>query len=147
MNKTQKTAWFNLATALLSLATIACILIKIFLLKSFPEGFGGYFPLVAYGVILVAAHVVMRKKQSPAEVDKDERDKLIEKNAVLVSFVSVFLLLYTSVAILWFIIGGSGLIPVYLLVFINLGVFFIAGAIFCIAVIVQYSRRGKDGQQ
>ena len=120
MNKTQKGAWFSLAGGLLCIASFGYIFVQFFVLRKRP-GFIGLWPmLAAYFVFLVIPIFLLRKKQSPHEVDKDERDSLIEKRAVLVAFISVWLLLFAVSIIPRFIVGLDGSIPVWSLAFINM---------------------------
>ncbi len=93
------------------------------------------------------AAVWLRIKQSPAEVNSDERDELIKKRAVLVSFASVWILLIAATIIPWFAVGQDGSIPVCLLPIINFGVFLIVMLVHSIAVLVQYGWGGKDGEK
>ena len=147
MNKTQKSAIFCLATFLFCITVLAYTFIGIFIFKIWPPGFyGKYWSLGAYIAIVVASVTFLRKKQSPNEPDFDERDDLIKKRAVLVSFVSVWILLAAACIIPGFIVGETGAIPVYVLTFINLGIFMIATLVHSIAVLVQYGWGGKDGQ-
>jgi len=88
-----------------------------------------------------------RRKQSPKEVDSDERDKLIQSRAVLIGFVSVWILLAAVSIILWLILGLDGAIPVWFLTIINLCVFSVVALIFQIAVLVQYGRPSKDSER
>lgn len=147
MNKTQKSAWFCLATYLLALAIILYVSIKTLLLKSFPESLlERFWALVVYCIVVVTAIVFMRKKQSLAEVDEDERDKVIKRTAVLVAFVSVWILLFAASLIPQFILGKEGAIPVWLLPIINLAVSLIVGLIYTIAILVQYGWGDKNGK-
>jgi len=148
MNKTQKSAIFCLVTFLFGVVVIAYPLISIFILKSWPESFfSRFWSMIAYFVFIAASIIFLRKKQSPAEPDFDERDDLIKKRAVLVSFVSVWILLVAACIIPRFILGETGAIPVYVLPFINLGIFMIAMLVYSIAILVQYSTGGKRGEK
>ncbi len=147
MNKTQKIAWFNLVGALLCFALGIYIAVEVFILRRLPEGFGRFWGLPAFWLITGIAIIFLRKKQSPAEVDSDERDNFIKRRAVLASFVSVWILLFASSMIPRFIVGQDGSIPVWLLPIINLGVFFIVMLVYSVAVLVQYGRGGKDGEK
>ena len=147
MNKTQKGAWFNLVTGLLCLAVLGYLFVEVFILKRLPEGFGRFFGLLAYCLLLGGAFIFLRRKQSPAEVDSDERDDLIKKRAVLACFVSVWLLLAAATIIPRLIVGQDGSIPVWTLPFINLGVLLIAMLVYSVAVLVQYGWGGKDGEK
>ena len=90
--------------------------------------------------------IFLRKKQSPREVDKDERDSLIEKRAVIAAFVSVWILLFVATIIPRFIVGLDGSIPVWSLAFINIGILLIVLFVYSIAVLVQYGWGGKGGE-
>jgi len=143
MNKTQKIAWFNLMGTLLCFALGIYIVVEVFILRRLPEGFGRFWGLPAFWLVTGVAIIFLRKKQSPAEVDSDERDNFIKRRAVLVSFVSVWILLFTSSMIPRFIVGQDGSIPVWILPIINLGVFIIVMLVYSTAILVQYSRTGK----
>jgi hypothetical protein len=61
---------------------------------------------------MVISVIWLRRKQSPKEVDSDERDKLIQSRAVLVAFVSVWILLFAVSIIPRLVLGEDGSIPV-----------------------------------
>jgi len=106
-----------------------------------PDSFlGRGWPLVVLWAFIVIGWICILRKQSPAEVDSDERDKLIKRRAVLIGFVSVWILLAAVSIILWLILGLDGAIPVWFLTIINLCVFSVIALIFQIAIIVQYGR-------
>ena len=146
MNKTQKGAWFSLTTGLLCIAIIIWVVARLVISKTVPESSERFWPLAVYCVLVVISIVFMRRKQSPAEVDSDERDEVIKKRAVLASFVSVWILLAAATAIPQFVIGAGGTIPVWLLTFINLGVLLGALLVYTVAILVQYGRGGKDNE-
>lgn len=143
MNKQQKIAWFNLVGTLLCFAFGIYIGVEIFILRRLPEGFGRFWPLAVFCVLTVTSIVLVRRKQSPAEVDSDERDNLIKYRAVIASFVSVWILLAAVTTIPRFVVGIKGSIPVWLLAFINLGVLLGALLVYSVAVLVQYGWGGK----
>jgi len=147
MNKTQKGAWFGLATTLLCFAILGYVFIGIFIFEKLPGRFDWFLWWLVYLLLLGGAFIFLRRKQSPAEVNFDERDDLIKKRAAQVCFISVWILLITSYAILWHIVGLDGSIPLWILPFIYLGVFFAAGLVYNVAVLVQYGWRGKDGER
>lgn len=148
MNKTQKGAWFSLGIAVLLLVFIIIIFIGMFsfLAEADAAKLARVWSLMILFFMGVSV-IFIRKKQSPAEVESDERDSLIKKRAVLVSFVSIWILLIASSIIPEFIVGDTGSIPVCLLPIINLSIFLIAMFIYSVAVLVQYGRGGKDGRQ
>jgi len=94
-------------------------------------------------LFMVVSVVLLRIKQSRAEVDFDERDNSIRKTAVLVSFVSLWVLLIAASIIPAFILGDVGSIPVSFLPIINLSVFLITMLVYSSAVLIQYGRGGK----
>jgi len=146
MNKTQKVAWFNLVGTLLCFA-FGIYIGVIFILRRLPESFVRFWVFLAFwlvtGIAIGIAIVFIRKKQSPTEPDSDERDELIKKRAGQISFVSAWLLLAAVILIAALILGEAGSIPVYLLTFINLGVFLTAMLIYSVAILVQYGWGGE----
>ena len=147
MNKAQKCAWLNLVGFVLCITSIAYVIITLFAYGG-PHEFilGMWPPVIAFPIIMVISVIWLRRKQSPKEVDSDERDKLIQSRALLVAFVSVWILLFAASIIPWLVLGEDGSIPVWVLAIINLCVFFVVMLIFQIAVLVQYGWRGKDGE-
>ena len=145
MNKTQKKAWYNLVRVLL------CILIVIWsFIVSFILPLSRFWHLVMpLGIpcVFVVTSFFLRKQQSPVEVDSDERDEVIKKRAVSISFVSAWILLAAATVIPLFVMGLEGSIAVLLLAFINLGVLFGALLVHSVAILVQYGRGGKDGEK
>ena len=147
MNKTQKGALVNLAAALLNVAIAGFLVVEIVILKRLPESFSEKFwVLIAVCVLGPILIIFYRKKQSPAEVESDERDSLIKKRAVLVSFVSVWILLAASSIIPQLIVGSDGSIPVWLLSIMNVCVLLIVFLIHTIAILVQYGWRNKENE-
>jgi len=143
MNKTQKTAWFNLASALLCIVISVWVAIEILVLHRIPEGIIRFWPVPVFCLFMAVSIILLRRRQSPAEVDSDERDNLIKKRAVIVSFVSVWILLFAASIIPRFIVGEKGTIAVWLLPIINLGVLLIVMLVYSVAVLVHYGREGK----
>ena len=144
MNKTQKGAWVSIAMALICIATFGYIYVQLFILRKLP-GLTDIWPLaIIYCVLLIMPVILMRKKQSPQEVEKDERDRMIEKRAVIAAFVAVWILLFAASLIPRFIVGLDGAIPVWSLAFINVGILVIVLLVYSIAVLVQYGRKEKS---
>lgn len=143
MNKAQKGAWFCLITA------AALLTYGVFILAgTFPSGktWSELLKTLSFLAIFFMgmAAVWLRIKQSPTEVNSDERDELIKKRAVLVSFAAVWILLIATTIIPWFAVGQDGSIPVCLLPIINFGVFLIVALVHSVAVLIQYGWGGKD---
>ena len=146
MNKTQKSAWFGLVATLAFLLLSLFLFIEIAILKKMllPMNLLGATLLFGVGV---ASVIFICKKQSPIEVETDERDKLIQTRAIVVSFISVGLLLALTCLILRFIIGISGTIAVWEFTLINFFVFYVALLVYSVAVLVQYGWGGEDGEK
>ena len=137
MNKTQKGAWFTFGVAIL-LLTFGLIIFT----QMFADGATSITLVRIWSLVILffmgISAVLLRIKQSRAEVDFDERDNSIKKNAVLVSFISLWVLLFAAGIIPSFVAGDAGSIPVCLLPIINLGVFIIVMLVYSTAVLVQY---------
>ena len=144
MNKTQKGAWFALVTAILLLAFSIEVAIGIFHQSLITTGSRRFISMLMYFSMLISCFF-LRKKQSPTEPDFDERDSNIRKNAVLVSFISVWILLVTAIVITLFVVGEGGLISVDFLPIACFGLFLAVAIIYSSTVLVQYGRGGKDG--
>ena len=147
MNKTQKGAWFTLAVAILLLVFGAITFAGMFAPGSRTAGTGlvkiwGWIILV----FLTGGVALVHWKQRPSAVDFDERDNAIRKNAVLVAFVGLWILLFAASIVPSFIAGDAGSMPVCLLPIVNLGVFLIVILIYSVAILVQYGR-GTKGEE
>jgi len=147
MNKTQKSSIFALVVYLFAALLILCALINMFILKTNrPTIFGAYLSLAAIFAMPVIAFFFIRKKQSPAEPDSDERDNIIKQKAATVAFIAVWILLIAASIIPHFFVGQEGSIPVVILPLINLCVFLDTMAIYSITVLVQYYTGGKENE-
>ena len=147
MNKIQKVTWVNFMGIVVTLAFVVFLLVEILIFKRLPETLLEKSWMPALLLLLMAAGLLLlRKRQSPREVESDERDKLIQKRAVLVAFVAVWVLLAAATLIPRLIVGIDGSIPVWVLPFINVTILLIVMLVYCGAVLIQYGRGGGDGQ-
>jgi len=137
MNRTQKGAWFIFGIAILLLTFGLIIFTQMFAAGATSITLVRIWLLVILFFMGISV-VLLRIKQSRAEVNFDERDNSIKKNAVLVSFVSLWVLLFAASIIPSFVAGDAGSIPVCLLPIINLGVFIIVMLVYSVAILVQY---------
>jgi len=147
MNRTQKGAWFTLAVAILLFVFGVIIYAAMFTPGSMTAGTGlvkvwGWVILV----FLAGGAALVHWKRKPSDVDFDERDSAVKKNAVLVAFICLLILLFASGIVPSFVAGDTGSIPVSLLPIINLGVFLIVMLIYSVAVLVQYCWGGKENE-
>ena len=137
MNRTQKGAWFTFGVAILLLTFGLIIFTQMFASGATSIRLVRIWSLVILFFMGISV-VLLRIKQSRAEVNFDERDNSIKKNAVLVSFISLWVLLFAASIIPSFVAGDAGSIPVCLLPIINLGVFIIVMLVYSVAILVQY---------
>jgi archaellum biogenesis protein FlaJ (TadC family) len=146
MNRTQKGAWFTLGTASLLIIFGLLIFGAMFARGSRTAGVG-WVKLWSWLILLFLAVgiALLMRKQSPAEPKSDERDRLIKRNAVLASFISVWVLIAIATVLPLFVVGDSGSIPVILLPIINVGIVLGAMLVHSVAVLVQYGRGGEHG--
>jgi len=145
MNKTQRRALFTLSISIVLIAFGVIIFTTTFTPGNRTTGS----KLVKVWMWLILAVVAggtafVHWKRRASEVDNDERDKSIKKNAVLVSFISLWVLLFAASIIPCSIVEQEGSIPVTLLPIINFGVFLIAMLVYSVAILVQYGRVGKN---
>jgi hypothetical protein len=146
MNEAQKGAWFTLGISMLLLAFGIIIFITMF--TSGTTGTG----LLIFCSLLILTYMIvpiffLRRKQGRAEVVVDERDNSIRKNAVLASFISIWILLFVASIIPLYVVGQYGSIPVILLPIINFGIFLIILLVYSVAILIQYGWGGKDGEK
>ena len=163
MNRTQKAAICNLATMLLTVLMFAYVLFLVFitvnrevavrasnLLKEAPEGFASRFLLFLPPIILILLGgpliVWSLKRQSPKEVETDERDKLITTRAAMAAFISAWIVLPVVSVLPRFILGDNGCVPAWLLPIFGIGVLLIVSMVHSAAVLIQYGWRG-DGDK
>ena len=146
MNKTQKSAWCGLVVTLTFLLLCLFLFIELTILKKMFFFMNLLGATLLFGLV-VAWVIFIRKKQSPTEVETDERDKLIQTRAIVASFISVGILIALTCLILRFIVGISGTIAVWELTLINFLIFEVALLVYSVAILVQYGLGGRDGEK
>jgi len=134
MNKAQKGAWFTFGLTILLLAFGIIIFIAMFASGTTATGLALFWSLLILTYMIVPIFL-LRRKQSRAEVVVDERDNSIRKNAVLASFISVWILLFVASIIPSYVVGQYGSIPVILLPIINFGMFLIILLVYSVAIL------------
>jgi hypothetical protein len=139
MNKTQKSAWFMLGGTLLLIAFGIYIFTVMFAAGDRLKGTGwirfGSLPLTLF---LIVGVLFIRRKQSSNEPDSDERDNDIKKNAVIASFVSVWVSLFLLNIVPVYIVGETGSIAVSVFPIINTCIVFITMLVYSTAILIQY---------
>ncbi len=148
MNRTQKIALLCIVIMLLSLAVLAYMVIQIAVLKKLPEGYVGRFgPLIILFAAMFLFLVWICKRQSPREVNEDERDKLIENRAAMAALVSVLIVLPAVSVMPRLILGEDVCIPAWSLPLINFVALPIIMIVYSTAILIQFGRRCKDGNK
>jgi len=144
MSWAQKSALFSLAISIL-LIVFGAIIFKAMLAPGSETAGTGLVKVWGWiiPVFLAGGAAFVHRKRKPSSVDFDERDNAVKKNAVLVAFVGLWIVLFVADIAPSFVAGDEGPIPVCLLPIINLVVFLIIMLVYSIAVVVQYGRGPK----
>lgn len=143
MNKTQKTAWVSLAMTVLLIAFSIRWIIMAFTATAIPKSTLLLW-LSLFGAIAALGFILFRKKQSPAEVDFDERDKLIKRKAVQISYISLWVLLIAASLVASTIVGDAESIPVSALPLVLFLIFLIVTLVWSVAILVQSGWGSKE---
>ena len=147
MNKTQKGAWYNLAMTILLLVFSIIWIAKVFFLPGRLTQTPSLVFFLLYWLMIGVSILFFRRKQSKTEVDFDERDTLIKRRAVQISYISLWVLLIVASVVPFVITDQRGLIPVSALPPIVFLIFLIVMLIYSMAILIQYGRGGKDGEK
>jgi len=147
MNKTQKGAVFNLIVMLFNVLALVFVFTELFVIKRFFQSPWEKFLVPVAALLLLAVFMIFYyRRQSRLEVESDERDNIIKRNAGLICFVLTWVMLGISTIALQFTVGIEGCIPLWLFPFINLGIFLLVMIVYNAAILVQYGRGGKNGR-
>jgi len=164
MNRTQKDAICNLTITLAIVLMFAYVLFLMFitvnremalrasnLLKETPEGFAGRLFLIFLPPIILMLPVGLLivwslKRQSPREVEADERDKLIKTRAARAAFISAWIVLPVVSVIPQLVLGYNGCVPAWLLPISGIGVLVIVSMVHSAAILIQYISGRGDGK-
>lgn len=147
MNRTQKSSVCALAAYLFAAVLIICAIINMFSLQANTiTMLGAHLSFAAVFAMPVIAYLALRRKQSPAEPDSDERDETIKQKATAIAFLAVWVLLLVASVIPFLFVGQEGAVPAAVLPLINFGIFLDTMAVYSIAVLVQYGRGAKDAR-
>ena len=143
MNKLQKIALLNLI-----LATVILLLqIFSFLVINIPIKLVASVIIFVLCCIVAALYLHRSKLARQGTSQYDERDKSIHKTAALAGYITAFLVLFSTILIVFLTFGPGGSVDIGHLfsIFILgcLGLFFGDS----IAVLIQYGRGGKDGEK
>jgi len=146
MNRTQKISAWTIIIILLTIASLALLLIPIFV-------FGWCMPLPVRMVCLTIIFTVSfgglffaTKKQSKNEVETDEMDIGIQKVAAIISLVTI--LAVTGILLLTanFLWGLNASVPLWVLMLLFGAFVAMASVIYHAAVLIQYGREEKNDE-
>ena len=142
MNRAQKGAWLGL--------TVSVLLLVVWVFKSSVVGRGSrildLFGLLAVFGLTGSSFIFFRRKQSRAEVDSDERDKLISKRALIATYFFLWCLLIAICVIPQFVIGQEHRIPLGALPLVLLGIMIICNLVYSAVILAQYGWGGEGGK-
>ena len=143
MNRAQKIAWMNLTTGFIWVTVMgsACY----YLMKDPTSSIFRLLATVSSIVFLLMLGfiaLILPRKQSAAEPDTDERDRLISRRTIQIAFVGVCVLMFLATALPMWICGLDGTIPTVVLPLINMIVFLITLTIYHAAVLILYRTKG-----
>jgi len=142
MNRAQKSAWFGLAISTLLLiffapraifATPGSLLIKLLWLS----------PALGFFVLLI----FLFRIKSQDRVSFDERDSCIDRKALIIAFSSTVALLIGACMIGLFTSEPISSIPILLLPALLYTLFIAFITAYSVAILIQYGRGGKDGEE
>ena len=144
MNKTQKSALFVLVITIVLLVFSITLSIVWFSNVSSVRQIPLFLFFLTFGLMGLSI-IFLKKKQSPSEVDYDERDVTIKRKAIVASYVTLWLLVLIVFTAPASIIGAQEFIPVIFLPIAPFPMFIIVMLVYSLTILIQYGRRGKDG--
>jgi hypothetical protein len=145
MNKTQKSAIGNLLGAMIGMTAMVYIFIQFFVIKKTPPSFMRLVPLFV-PIIVVAYIYFLNKKESKSAVDCDERDEIIIKRAVTVTFIWIAVSTALLILISNLALGADSSVPVWILSLVYVAMIMLTMAVYAVAVLIQYGWGNKHGE-
>jgi hypothetical protein len=143
MNRTQKGAWAVIAISItLSLLFITMVFTTKPLTLSVLPIVLTILSLIVMGLSLI----FLRTKQSPNEVDYDERDVTIKRKALLASHITLWVLIFIGCTVPLLITGQEKVLVVGLLSVVLFAASVIDMLVYAITILIQYGRSG-DGDK
>jgi hypothetical protein len=143
MNKTQKGAMIVLALSMVLVVFLITIPIAWFNDMPFLRQIPLFLFFLTF-VLMGLSIIFLRKKQSPSEVDYDERDVTIKRKAVVASYVTLWLLVLIVFTAPAAIIGEQGSVPVIFLPIAPFPMFIIVMLVYSLVILIQYGWRNKN---
>lgn len=97
------------------------------------------------GLLWVLPYIQRKFKKDKKKVVFDERDQLIHKKAVMVSYVALWIYFVAACVVTWCIVGPNGSISVNVMPLTLVGGLVLFNCVQSLASIIQYRRGIKDG--
>jgi uncharacterized Tic20 family protein len=144
MSKLQKSAWFNLA--FVTISSLFAILCFAFAAGRIEEGFNYInviLCLVAISIVIPVVLMIHRKKSYEASFD--EREKVINRRATVLSFSGLAVFLYLACFIPFVALGGGNTIKIIYLSVIFICTAFTTQLFKSVAIIIQCALEGENG--
>ncbi len=144
MNRWQKIAWFNLIVITVSLSFSGGAVTIIALIAGFPIALCGLGFLGMCGIMGLTP-LFFRKKEG--QVDADERDHVIQRKSLLTGYIGSYGFFVIVCMGTWIMYRPKGVVSVNMLPIVVCGGLITMELFRSIALLVQYGRGGKDGQE
>jgi uncharacterized membrane-anchored protein len=140
MNRTQKEAWMHVAISILcSLGFISMA----FTTKIAPHPLYSIVLIVLTLITMSSSFIFLRRKQSPAEVDYDERDAEIKRKAIFVSHITLWILLIFGCITSLLIFGQEKTFVIGILPLALFATAIIEAFAYGLTILIQYGWRGN----
>lgn len=143
MNRAQKVAWFTLIV----LASALGLSVAVFCLGYFILGQPAHRAAAGFGFMgimgLVGLTPILFKKDK-TQVQCDERDVMIQRNAVVVAYATFWVLFVAAAMIPCFIAGPNGTITVSYLPWMVFGGMFVVMLVQALVTLKQYGWTNKE---
>jgi uncharacterized membrane-anchored protein len=153
MNKTQKGAMAVLVITIVLLIFSITIpiawLSDMFVVRIFPLLF-----LALTYISMGLSIILLRRKQSPSEVDYDERDIAIKRKAIFASYITLWILVFIACTIPPIINDWRGIAPAITISTISVSVlpialflmFIIVMLVYALTILISYGWGDKNGK-
>jgi hypothetical protein len=148
MNRAQKIAWFQLAVV--GIAVVMSVILTLSFRRKYGYEFveawwlGAGYPTLLLIFAVLGPSLIFRKKKG--KVDFDERDLMIDRRAMVVSFGATYIFFILACFVTWLAAGLDGPIPAYWLLRIVIGGGVTSIVAHSLTTLVCYGWGGKGGE-
>ena len=138
MNKAQKTAWFQLLTAI-SLGISCGAVIILALTVGMPKAWLG----MGFMGLMALGQLIPRKEEDRNKVQFDERDLLIQKRASFCGYCASYGFFVAFSMVNYSVVGKGGLVSVNILPIMVIGGVVVLLLVQSVTILIQYGWRNK----